>query len=153
MKKILFVCLGNICRSPMAEFVMKDMVKGAGLSREIYVESAATSWEEQGNPVHRGTVKVLAEMGISCREKRARRMTAADYAEFNYLIGMESRNIANMRRITGGDPDGKMCRLLDFSDRPGDIADPWYTGNFEATKRDVIEGCEALLAHLRKGLR
>ena len=153
MKKILFVCLGNICRSPMAEFVMKDMVKKAGLADEIHVESAATSWEEEGNPVHRGTVKVLAEMGISCREKRARIMTADDYANFDLLIGMEKRNIANMRRIAGGDPDGKLHRLLDFTDRPDDIDDPWYTGDFAATKRDVIDGCTALLAHLRKGKR
>lgn len=148
MIRILFVCLGNICRSPMAEFVMRDMVKKAGLTDKIAVESAATSWEEEGNPVHRGTVKVLADMGISCKEKRARRMEKADYGKFDLLIGMERRNIANMQRISGGDPDGKMHCLLDFSDQPRDIADPWYTGNFDATKRDVIEGCEALLRHL-----
>ena len=149
MIRILFVCLGNICRSPMAEFVMRDMVKKAGLSDQIHVESAATSWEEEGNPVHRGTVKVLAEMGIACKEKRARQMTKNDYAEFDLLLGMEQRNIRNMRRICGGDPEGKMHCLLDYTDRPGDIADPWYTGNFDATKRDVIEGCEALLRHLQ----
>lgn len=149
MVRILFVCLGNICRSPMAEFIMRDMVKKAGLSGRIYVESAATSYEEQGNPVHRGTVQVLSDMGISCREKRARRMEKADYAAFDLIIGMEQRNVTNMLRITGGDPEGKICRLLDYSDRPRDIADPWYTGNFDVTKRDVIEGCSALLEHLR----
>ena len=147
--KILFVCLGNICRSPMAEFVMRDMVRRAGMEDEIYVESAATSYEEQGNPVHRGTVQVLREMGISCGGKRARRMTAADYDEFDMLIGMEKRNITNMLRITGGDPEGKISRLLDLSVRPRDIADPWYTGNFEETKKDVVEGCTLLLQALK----
>lgn len=132
----------------MAEYIMRDMVKRAGLSGRIEVESAATSYEEQGNPVHSGTVRVLREMGIRCGEKRARRMEKSDYEKFDLLIGMEKRNIANMLRITGGDPQGKIARLLDYSGRPGDIADPWYTGNFEETKRDVIEGCEALLKHL-----
>lgn len=152
MKKIsiLMVCHGNICRSPMAEYIMRDMVEKAGLSERIYVESAAVSSEEIGNPVHRGTVRVLSAMGISCKEKRARRMTRADYAAFDYLIGMDEWNLSGMRRIAGGDPDGKIHGLLDFTGVAGEIADPWYTGDFEHTKRDVVRGCTALLAHLRQ---
>lgn len=145
MKKILFVCLGNICRSPMAEFIFRDMVKKAGLEKEIICASAATSDEEWGRPVHPGTRRVLNALGISCKDKRARKMSKADYQEYDLLIGMESRNVSAMQRICGGDPEGKIRRLLDYSDRPRDIADPWYTDNFDLTFRDVAEGCEALL--------
>ena len=150
MIRILFICHGNICRSPMAEYILRDMVEKAGLSSRIYVESAAVSSEEIGNPVHRGTVRVLRAMGISCAEKRARRMTRADYDAFDYLIGMDDWNLSGMQRITGGDPEGKIHGLLDFTGQPGEIADPWYTGDFERTKRDVVRGCEALLQHLRR---
>ncbi len=148
MIQILFVCHGNICRSPMAEFVFRDMAAHAGLSDRFFVESAAVSAEETGNPVHPGTVRVLRSMGISCAGKRARQLTRADYGRFDWLIGMDSGNVRGMLRILGGDPEGKVRRLMDFTDRPADVADPWYTGDFEATRRDVIAGCRALLARL-----
>ena len=149
MTKILFVCYGNICRSTMAEFVLKDMIAKRGLDKKIVVASAGTSDEEDGNPVHHGTRRKLASVGIYVDPaKRARQMTRADYAKYDLLIGMESSNVSDMRRITGGDPDGKIRRLLDYSDRPRDIADPWYTGNFDVTYDDVTEGCEALLNEL-----
>lgn len=147
MYKILFVCHGNICRSPMAEFVFLDMLKKRGIGG-ITAQSAATSTEELGNPVHYGTAAVLRRLGIDYSAKRARQMTRADYAEFDLLVGMDSANIRNMNRISGGDPDGKICRLLDFTQRPRDISDPWYTGDFESTYADVAEGCEGLIAHL-----
>lgn len=145
MVKILFVCLGNICRSPMAEFVFKDLLKERSLEGEFYVASAATSNEEIGNPVHRGTREKLAQKGISVSGKYARQMTRKDYGEYDYLIGMEERNLSAMRRISGGDPEGKIRRLLDYSDRPRDIADPWFTGDFDLTYDDVLEGCTCLL--------
>ncbi len=145
MIKILFVCHGNICRSPMAEFVMKELVAREGLSAEFYIASAATSTEEIGNPVYPPAKRRLAQAGISCEGKRAVRMTAKDYQSYDYLIGMDRYNISNMQRIAGGDPQGKIIRLLDLTGRPGDVADPWYTGDFEATFRDVTEGCRALL--------
>ena len=148
MHKILFVCHGNICRSPMAEFVMKDLVSKAGLDSEFYIESAATSTEEIGNGVYPPARRKLAEHGIGCAGKTARQITAADYRRFDLLIGMDSWNIRNMRAICGGDDEGKIKMLMDYTDRPGDVADPWYTGNFEATWRDVLEGCTALLALL-----
>ena len=144
--KILFVCIGNICRSTMAEFVMRDMVNRRGLGAQIVVSSAGTSDEEEGNPVHYGTRRKLASVGVPVDPtKRARQMTRDDYRKYDLLIGMEVRNVTNMRRISGGDPDGKIRRLLDYSDRPRDIADPWYTGNFDVTYDDIVEGCEALL--------
>ena len=146
MTKILFVCLGNICRSTMAEFVMRDMVNKRGLGRQIVVSSAGTSDEEDGNPVHHGTQRKLRSVGVPMDPtKRARQMTRSDYGKYDLLIGMETRNVNNMRRIAGGDPENKMRRLLDYSDRPRDIADPWYTGNFDVTYDDIVEGCEALL--------
>ncbi len=145
MKRILFVCHGNICRSPMAEFVMKDLVKKAGREDDFYIESAATSTEELGNPVYPPARQKLAEHGIGCRGKTARQMRRSDYAEFDLLIGMDRWNIRNMERICGGDPDDKIHMLMDYTDRPGEVADPWYTGNFDATWRDVLEGCTALL--------
>ena len=147
MIKILFICHGNICRSPMAEYVMKDLVKKTGVSDRFLIDSAATSREEIGNPVHPGTRQKLKQEGIPCGDHRARRMEKADYAKYDYLIGMETWNIKNMLRITGGDPDKKISRLLDFSQHPRDIADPWYTGNFDETFEDVMEGCRALLAY------
>ena len=149
MKKILFVCHGNICRSPMAEFIMKDMVEKAGLQDEFYIESAATSTEEIGNEVYPPAKQKLAEHGISCKGKTARQMKRSDYERFDLIIGMDEWNIRNMTRICGGDPEGKIRKLLDYTNRKGDVADPWYTGNFEATWQDVTEGCECLLKLLR----
>lgn len=148
MIKILFICLGNICRSPMAEFVMKDLVDKQGLSDRFYIASAATSMEEIGNGVHRGTRRILNGLGISCADKRAVRLEVGDYEKYDYLIAMEQSNIKSMLRILGGDPEHKISRLLDFTNRPGDIADPWYTGDFDLTYRDVKEGCEGLLLHI-----
>ncbi len=143
--RILFVCHGNICRSPMAEFVMKDMVEKAGLEDSFLIESAATSTEEIGNSVYPLARRKLAEHGISCEGKTARQMTRSDYNRYDLLIGMDSWNIRNMRNICGGDPEGKITMLMDYTSRPGDVADPWYTGDFEATWRDVLEGCRAVL--------
>ena len=145
MTRVLFVCHGNICRSPMAEFVMKDMVERLGRAKEFRIESAATSTEEIGNPVYPPARRKLAEHGIGCSGKRARQMRAEDYGRFDLLVGMDQANLRNMRRICGGDPEGKIRLLLDFTDRPGDVADPWYTGDFDATWRDVEEGCRGLL--------
>ena len=153
MLKILFVCHGNICRSPMAEFVMKDVVKKAGLETEFSIASAATSTEEIGNPVYPAARRKLAEHGIGCAGKTARQMRKADYKEYDLLIGMDNANFRNMNRICGGDPEGKIHLLLDFTDRPGEVADPWYTGNFDATWRDVTEGCAGLLNWIRENLQ
>ena len=149
MHRILFVCHGNICRSPMAEFVMKELVSQAGREDDFYIESAATSPEEIGNEVYPPARRKRAEHGIGCQGKTARQMTRRDYDRFDLLIGMDAWNIRNMTRISGGDPEGKIRMLMDFTDRPGDVADPWYTGNFEATWRDVLEGCECLLRQLK----
>ena len=149
MVKILFVCHGNICRSTMAEYVMKHLVKQAGLEGEFYIDSAATSREEIGNGVHHGTRRKLAQMGVPCGDHRARQMTRADYDKFDLLIGMDNANIRNMTRIAGGDDEGKIHRMLDYTNRPGEVADPWYTGNFDETWDDVFEGCANLLAQLR----
>ena len=145
MIKVLFICHGNICRSPMAEFLFKDMVKKRGIAEQFYIASAATSTEEIGNPVHRGTRNILNGLGISCQGKQAVQMTKADYIKYDYLIGMDHWNISNMTRIAGGDPEGKIIRLLDFTARPRDVADPWYTGDFNTTYRDIIGGLEAFL--------
>ena len=145
MTRILFVCHGNICRSPMAEFVMKDLVQKAGLADQFYIESAATSTEEIGNEVYPPAKRKLAEHGIGCKGKKARQMRDNDYFRFDLLIGMDEWNIRNMTRICGGDPEGKIHKLLDYTKRKGDVADPWYTGNFEATWQDVTEGCQCLL--------
>ena len=144
-KKILFVCHGNICRSPMAEYLMKDLVKKAGREKEFEIASAATSTEEIGNPVYPPARRKLAEHGIRCDGHSARQLTRHDYAYYDLLIGMDSYNIRNMERMCGGDPDGKMHLLMEYTDRFGDVADPWYTGNFDATWRDCLEGCTALL--------
>ncbi len=145
MIKILFVCHGNIYRSPMAEFVMKDLVKKAGSEKDFYIASAATSTEEIGNPVHYGTRRKLQQFGISTEGKYAIQLRKNDYGKYDYLIGMEQMNIRNMLRILRDDPEHKVSRLLDFTERPRDIADPWYTGNFDITYEDILEGCEALL--------
>ena len=144
-KKLLFVCHGNICRSPMAEYLMKDLVKKAGREKEFEIASAATSTEEIGNPVYPPARRKLAEHGIRCDGHSARQLTRHDYTYYDLLIGMDSYNIRNMERMCGGDPDGKMHLLMEYTDRFGDVADPWYTGNFDATWRDCLEGCTALL--------
>ena len=148
MKKILFICHGNICRSPMAEFVMKDLVKKAGREHEFEITSAATSTEEIGNPVYPPARRKLAEHGIRCDGHAARQLRKSDYSKYDLLIGMDEGNRRNMKRMCGGDPDGKISLLLDHVSRGGEVADPWYTGNFDATWRDVLEGCTALLEKL-----
>ncbi len=150
MTNILFVCLGNICRSPMAEFVMKDLLKKHGLSDRVHVASAATSTWEVGNPVHHGTKSKLAEHGISCKGKTARLLTKADYAAYDYIIGMEKSNMDDMLDLLGGDPQQKLSLLLDWTGEYRAIADPWYTHDFETTWQDVLRGCTALMDHLAK---
>lgn len=148
-KRILFVCHGNICRSPMAEFVMKWLVDEAGISDQFEIASAATSTEEIGNSVYPPARRKLAEHGISCAGKTARQLTRRDYDHYDLLIGMDSWNLRNMQRMCGGDPEGKISLLLDFTSHPRDVADPWYTDDFEATWRDCLEGCRAVLDYLR----
>lgn len=145
MIKVLFVCHGNVCRSTMSQFVFQDMVNKCGRQGEFHIDSAATSREEIGNGPHYGTVRKLKEEGIPVLHHRARQMTRQDYDRYDYLIGMDSANIRNMNRIAGGDPDGKICKLLEFAGEGRDIADPWYTGNFDRTYEDVTEGCRALM--------
>ena len=145
MVRILFICHGNICRSPMAEFIMKDLAEKAGVSDQFHIESAATSTEELGNPVYPPARRKLSEHGIDCAGKTARRLTSSDYGRYDLLIGMDRANLRNMQRICGGDSDGKMHLLMDYTGRPGDVADPWYTGDFETTWRDVLAGCRGLL--------
>lgn len=149
MIRVLFICHGNICRSPMAEFILREKAKELGLEDTVIVASAATSEEELGNPVDPRAAAILHAHGIDCAEKRARQMCKCDYDAYDYLIGMDRMNVANMRRIAGGDPCGKMCRLLDFAANPRDIADPWYTGDFNAAFADICEGCTALLKRLK----
>ena len=148
MKKILFVCHGNICRSPMAEFVMKEIVRTEGREGEFQIASAATSTEELGNPVYPPVRKLLAVHGIDCSGKTARQMRRGDYDDYDLLIGMDDANLRNMQRICGGDPERKIHLLMDYTDHPYSVADPWYTRDFEATWRDVNEGCRALLAQI-----
>lgn len=145
MIKVLFVCLGNICRSPMAEYVFKDMVKKEGLENQFSISSAATSYEEVGNDMHYGTKDKLDEMGIPYTKHKARRIEKQDYQIYDYIIGMEESNIRNILRIVGNDEEKKVYRLLDFSKNPRDIADPWYTGNFTVTYHDIVEGCTNFL--------
>ncbi len=148
MTKILFVCLGNICRSPMAEFVMKDLAVKAGL--ELTIASAGTSGEELGNPVYPPARRKLMEHGIDPAGKTARQLSKSDYGEYDLIIGMERSNLRAMERLFGGDPEGKLRLLLDYTDRPGDVADPWFTRDFEAAWRDVSEGCRGLLNSIVK---
>ncbi|MBP5160181.1 MAG: low molecular weight phosphotyrosine protein phosphatase [Lachnospiraceae bacterium] len=145
MLKVLFVCHGNICRSTMAESMMIYMVRERGFEDEFMIDSAATSREEIGNGPHHGTVRRLAAAGIPVVPHRARQMTLEDYRVFDYIIGMDSENIRGMNRITGGDPDGKFYRMLEFAGSDRDVADPWYTGDFEATYRDLLKGITAFL--------
>ena len=150
MTKILFVCHGNICRSPMAEFVMKDLVKKAGLEKQFQIDSAATSTEEIGNPVYPPAKRKLREHGIDCAGKIARQLRNNDYDDYDLLIGMDNANLRNMHHICGGDYAGKFHLLMDYTDRPGEVADPWYTDNFEITWNDVLEGCQGLLDSLKE---
>ena len=148
MKKIVFVCLGNICRSPMAEFVFKDLTEKAGVKDKFFVESRATSYEEEGNPVYPPAVAELKKHGISCAGKRAARLEKSDYSIYDLIVCMEERNVFNTLRILGGDPDKKVVRLLDYTKRKGDIADPYYTGNFSLTYQQIESGCSSLLFRL-----
>lgn len=145
MIKVLFICHGNICRSPMSEFILRDMVAKRGIADQFEIASAATSREEIGNPVYPPAVRKLREHGIDPSEKRARQMTKQDYEYYDYLLAAEQYNIQNMLRIVGGDPEHKIHRLLDYSKHPRDIDDPWYSGDFETAYRDIVEGCEAFL--------
>ena len=152
MVKILFVCHGNICRSPLAEFLMKDLVKKQGLENDFYIESAATSNEEIGNSVYPPIKRILNDRGINCANKRARRMTCADYDKFDYIICMDSYNLRNMNYIAS-DTKGKYSRLLDFTKNPHDVADPWYSRDFATTEREIEHGCNALLQHILTNLK
>ena len=148
MKEVMFVCHGNICRSPMAEFVMRDMVKKRGLESEFVIASSATSTEEIGNDIHRGTRAVLTKYSVPFSPRKAVQVTRRDYERYDLFVCMDSANVRNLGRIFGADPENKIKKLLDFTSRGGDVADPWYTGNFEETWRDVNEGCAALLEEL-----
>ena len=151
MVKILFVCHGNICRSTMAEFVMKHLACQRGLENAFYIDSAATSTEELGNDVHPGTRRKLAQVGIPCGSHRARQLRRDEYGKFDLLIGMDEANLRNMTRMLDGDPEGKVHSLLEYAGRLGEsIADPWYTGNFDETYADVLAGCTGLLEQLTK---
>ena len=149
MINVLMICHGNICRSTMAEMVLKHLVRQRNIADLFYIDSAATSREEIGNGVHYGTRRKLAEVGIPCEDHRAKQVTKKDYDKFDYLIVMDTNNVRNLNRIIGSDPDCKVYKLLDFTERQGaSIADPWYTGNFDETYRDVLEGCEGFLNYL-----
>ena len=150
MVKVLFVCHGNICRSTMAESVMTHLVKQKHLDHLFEIASAATSREEIGNPPHYGTVNKLRQVGIPVIPHRAVQMAKADYAKYDYLIGMDTANIRNMNRIVGSNPEGKIYKLLSFAGSGSDVADPWYTGDFDATYRDVVAGCEGLIRYLQE---
>ena len=145
MVKILFVCHGNICRSPMAEFIMKDLVRKAGMEGQFEIASAATSCEELGNPVYPPARRKLQEHGITCAGKTARRLERRDYSAYDLLIAMDRRNLAGMERLFGGDPAGKCRLLLSWTGEGREVADPWYTGDFDAAYRDISAGCRALL--------
>lgn len=147
--RILFVCHGNICRSPMAEFALKDLAEKRGVADRLCIESAATTNEEIGNPVHPGTVARLAQEGISCAGKHARRITAADYDAFDVIIGMDAENMAHMMRAWKHDPAGKVHKMMEFAGDARDVADPWYTGDFDQTYEDIHDGCVGLLGWLR----
>ena len=146
--KILFVCLGNICRSPMAEFVMKDLVRQMGIDSQFEIASAATSTYEIGNPVYPPARQKLASHGIDCKGKTARQITKHDYDYYDYIIAMDQSNVKNLKKMFGEDTDNKITLLMDYTTRPADVADPWYTGDFDATWNDVVEGCKGLITSL-----
>lgn len=148
MTRILFVCTGNICRSPMAELVMKDLVRRRSLESDFYIASAATSGDEIGNPVYPPVRALLERRGISCKGKHAVQLRREDYGRYDYLVGMDAQNRRNMLRILGGDPEDKVSLLLDFTTHPHDIDDPWYTRDFLTAQAEINEGCEALLEHI-----
>lgn len=148
--RVLFVCHGNICRSPLAEFLFKDMVKKEGCADRFVIASAGTSREELGNPVHPGTRKKLAQDHISAAGKYAVQLKQSDYEKYDVILGMDRPNISNILHIVGSDPQGKVHRLLDFTEQPRDIADPWYAGDFDQAYNDIKAGCTALLKHLRR---
>ena len=150
MIKIMFVCHGNICRSPFAEFVMKDLVKSKGFEDKFYIRSAATSTEEIGNGVYPPVKRLLEKRGIDCSEKRATQVKKSDYENFDYIICMDRNNLRNIGRIVGNDKENKISLLLDYTDTPRDVADPWYTGDFLATETDVDNGCLGLLEYIKK---
>jgi len=148
MIKVMFVCHGNICRSPMAEFILKDIIKKRGLEDKFVISSSATSTEEIGNPVHPGTRKKLSSFNINTSGKKAVQITKSDYEKYDYIFLMDNNNIRNIKRIIDSDPDNKICRFLDITNNPRDIADPWYTGNFDETYNDILEGCTAFIKKL-----
>ena len=154
MKRIMFVCHGNICRSPMAEFIFKKLISERGMSSSYVVSSSATSteeiWNGIGNPVYPPAKEMLEKNSINCDSKRAVQLQKSDYNRYDLFVGMDSANIRNMHRIFGGDPDGKIRKLMDYTSRGGDVADPWYSGNFDVAYRDIFEGCTALLDFLEK---
>ena len=152
MIRVLFVCHGNICRSPMAEFILKDMVSARGIDPKFHIESAATSYEEIGNPVYPPARAELAKHGISCVGKTARKLVKADFSEFDYLIAMEEYNLRNIRREFGAELTKQVKLLLDYTDTPGDIDDPWYTGSFDETYREIVAGCEGFLEQIANEL-
>ncbi len=145
MINIMFVCHGNICRSPMGEFILKDMVKKRGLEDLFYISSSAVTSEEIGNPVYPPAQRKLEKMGIDAPRRKAVKLKQSDYDKYNLLLCMESYHIDYAKRICGGDPDGKIIRLLDLTDNPGAIADPWYNGDFDTTYDQLVVGCEAVL--------
>ncbi len=152
MKRIMFICHGNICRSPMAEFIFKKLIEDRGVSKKYYVSSSATSSEEiymgVGNPVYPPAVKELSKHGIGCEGKRAIQLVKSDYDKYDYLICMDSFNVRNAKRIFGEDIDNKIYKLMDFTQRKGDVADPWYTGDFSTTYNDISEGCKCFIDYL-----
>lgn len=157
MIKILFICYGNICRSPMAEFIMKDMLKKQGLEDSFYIQSAATSTEEiwggRGNPIYPPARAEMTKRGIPFdSSKRAVQVTKGDYDAYDMLVCMEAMNVRDLMRIIGFDKDRKVKKLLDFTNHGGDIADPWYSGDFTATYKDIVEGCEAIIKQYKEGI-
>ncbi len=150
MIKILFVCHGNICRSPMAEYIFRDKVEKLGYGKKFHIESAATSTEELGNPPHHGTQQILSRLGISCYGKRAVQIRKNDYKKYDYIIAMDERNVKNMTRIWGNDPEHKIYKYLSFAGEDRNIADPWYTGDFERTYKDILKAQEAFFEYLQQ---
>lgn len=150
MVKVLFCCHGNICRSTMSQYVLQDMVNKLEITDLFSIDSRATSTEELGNPPHRGTVRKMQELGIPVLPHRATQITQSDYIIFDYIIGMDTWNMRNLNSMLKGDPEGKLYKFLTFAGSDRDIADPWYTGNFDVTYNDVVEGCEGFLKALKE---